>query len=160
MPYTSEVPPAWVKTRQYALKGTVHLIFKKLHGRLGWVGGYLIFRSHLKWYSLTCSLHRVSLYMRPIYEVTADSAESTVKFWKIRVHSPLHNTVSIQTSILDIENLMKLKSDFSQFSMLAAGETWLFFWYLVKSDLSSVDYCSRVHRQVTFYKVAEKHGHV
>ena len=34
----------------------------------------------------------------------------------------------------------------------------VFFWYIVKSDLSSVCYCTRV--QVTFYKILEKHGHV
>ena len=35
------------------------------------------------------------------------------------------------------------------------------FWYLVESDLSSVGYCTEAYtRQVTVYKVPEKHGHV
>ena len=37
----------------------------------------------------------------------------------------------------------------------------VFFWYLVKRDLLSVHYCTRLQiGQVTFYKVPEKHGHV
>ena len=34
------------------------------------------------------------------------------------------------------------------------------FWYLVKSDLSSVRVDSSLYWKVIFYKVSEKHGHV
>ena len=35
----------------------------------------------------------------------------------------------------------------------------VFFWYAVKSDLSSAGYCTNTE-QVTFYMVKERHGHV
>ena len=36
----------------------------------------------------------------------------------------------------------------------------VFFWYLVKSDWSMYTCIIAYTRQVTFYKVPEKHGHV
>ena len=37
----------------------------------------------------------------------------------------------------------------------------VFFRYIVKGDLSSVSFCTRVHWTiVTLYKVLEAHGHV
>ena len=36
----------------------------------------------------------------------------------------------------------------------------VYFWYLVKSELSSVGYCTVAYTSVVFYKAPEQHGQV
>ena len=65
--------------------------------------------------------------------------------------------------VLFAQPLMDQKSEEGRVLVEKVQGAWymtVFFWYLVKRDLSSARQCTKAYTSVTFHKIPEQHGHV
>ena len=78
------------------------------------------------------------------------------------VHTPLHEKLDALQHLVSEEHVNGGGLLIIFISIIQGDQLHIavLFWYLVKSDLSSIRFCTGTYTSVIFYKVPEQHGHV